>query len=325
MKAVVYQKYGSPDVLELREVDRPVLRENEVIVKVHASSLNAADLDQLKGAFFVRMGAPFRPKNKILGSDIAGRIETVGGGVTGFKTGDEVYADLTDFGFGAFSEYVSVPETALALKPVNTTFEEAAAVPSAGGVALLNLQAKGRIQPGQQVLINGAGGGMGTFAVQIAKSQGAEVTGVDTGEKLDTLLSIGADHVVDYTKEDFTTGPRRYDLILDVAAHRSISDYKRALNSNGAFVFVGGSTAILLRALLMAPRILKSEGKDFGPVMSYPTAKELQLLREFVESGKVTPVIDRRYPLSEIATAFRYLQGGRVRGKLVITMGKVDT
>ena len=239
MKAIVYKRYGSPGVLKLREVDKPEPHANDVLVRVYATSLNAADVDQLRGTPFIRLGAPLKPKYRILGSDITGRVESIGGNVSRFQPGDEVYADLTDFGFGAFAEFVAVPENALALKPANLTFEEAAAVPSAGGVALLNLCIKRKIQPGQKALINGAGGGMGTFAVQIAKYFGAEVTGVDKAGKIDMLRTIGAEHVIDYKREDFTKSGQLYDLILDLAAHRSIRDYKRALTPDGVFVFVG--------------------------------------------------------------------------------------
>ncbi len=243
MKAIVYTKYGSPDVLHLEEVAKPAPKEDEALVKIHAASLNAADLEILRGNWSARFAGPLKPKHKILGSDIAGRIEAVGRNVTQFQPGDEIWGDLSiPLGYGAFAEYVCVPENALRLKPARMTFEEAAAMPSAAANALQNLRGvgssspsfllsdKGEIQPGQKVLINGAGGGVGTFAVQIAKSLGAEVTGVDSPSKLDMLRSIGADHVIDYTQEDFTKSGQRYDLIFDVVASRSIFDYKRALS-----------------------------------------------------------------------------------------------
>ena len=261
MKAIVYTEYGSPDVLHLQEVEKPTPKEDEALVKIHAASINAADLEILRGNWSARFGGPLKPKHKILGSDIAGRIEAVGRNVKQFQPGDEIWGDLSiPLGYGAFAEYVCVPENALRLKPARMTFEQAAAIPSAGANALQNLRGvgssspsfllsdKGEIQPGQKVLINGAGGGVGTFAVQIAKSFGAEVTGVDSPSKLDMLRSIGADHVIDYTQEDFTKNGQRYDLILDVVASRSIFDYKRALSPKGIFVMVGGSGAAILQA-----------------------------------------------------------------------------
>jgi NADPH:quinone reductase-like Zn-dependent oxidoreductase len=333
MKAIVCTKYGPPDVLQLQEVEKPAPKYNEALVKVHASSLNAADFETLRGVFIVRMGAPLKPMHKILGSDIAGRVEAVGRGVKQFQPGDEVFGDLSVCGFGAFAEYVSVPESALALKPASMTFEEAATYPQAAVLALQNLCGvgspspssmlldKGPIQPGQKALINGAGGGVGTFAVQLAKYFGAEVTGVDSTRKLDMLRSIGADHVIDYTKEDFTKSGQRYDLILDVVAYRSIFAYKRALSPKGVFVYVGGSTAAIFQALLLAPLISRTGTKKMGVVMQKPNRKEdLVFLQELFEAGKVVPVIDRRYPLSEVPKALRYLEEGHALGKVVITM-----
>jgi NADPH:quinone reductase-like Zn-dependent oxidoreductase len=334
MKAIVCTKYGAPDVLELREVEKPTPNEDEALVKVHAASLNAADLEILRGTWSARFTGPLKPMHKILGSDIAGRIEAVGRNVKHFRPGDEIWGDLSfPLGFGAFAEYVCVPENALRLKPARMTFEEAAAVPSAGANALQNLRGvgssspsfllsdKGKIRPGQKVLINGAGGGVGTFAVQIAKSFGAEVTGVDSPSKLDMLRSIGADHVIDYTQEDFTKSGQRYDLILDVVASRSIFDYKRALSPEGIFVMVGGSGAAILQAFLLGPLISITGGKKMGIVMWKPNnQKDLAILEELFEAGKVVPIIDRRYPLSETAEALQYLEEGHARGKIVITM-----
>ncbi len=334
MKAIVCTKYGIPDVLELREVEKPTPNEDEALVKVHAASLNSADLEMLRGTWSARFGEPLKPMHKILGSDIAGRIEAVGRNVKHFRPGDEIWGDLSfPLGFGAFAEYVCVPENALRRKPASMTFEEAAAVPSAAVVALNNLRGvgssspsfllsdKGKIQPGQKVLINGAGGGVGTFAVQIAKSFGAEVTGVDSPSKLDMMRSIGADHVIDYTQEDFTKSGQRYDLILDVVASRSIFDYKRALSPKGIFVMVGGSLVAILQAFLLGPLISMTGNKKMGIVMWKPNNKEdLAILEELFEAGKVVPVIDRRYPLSETAEALQYLEEGHARGKVVITV-----
>ena len=333
MKAIVCTEYGSPDVLQLKEVEKPTPKEDEALVRVHAASLNAADFEMLRGTWSARFGGLLKPRHKILGSDIAGRIEAVGRNVTQFQPGDEVFGDLSECGFGAFAEYVCVPENALRLKPASMTFEEAAAVPSAGVVALQNLRGvgssslsfllsdKGHIQPGQKVLINGAGGGVGTFAVQIAKSFGAEVTGVDSTRKLDMLRSIGADHVIDYTQEDFTKSGQRYDFILEVVASRSIFDYKRALSPKGIYVMVGGSLAAILQGFLLGPLISMTGSKKMGSVMWKPNNQEdLAILEELFAAGKVVPVIDRTYPLSEVPEAIRYLEEGHARGKVVITL-----
>jgi NADPH:quinone reductase-like Zn-dependent oxidoreductase len=333
MKAIVYTKYGSPDVLQLKEVEKPTPKDNEALVKVLAASLNAADFEMLRGTWSARFGGLLKPRHKILGSDIAGRIEAVGRNVKQFHPGDEVFGDLSECGFGAFAEYVCVPENALRLKPASMTFEEAAALPTAGVVALQNLRGvgssslsfllsdKGHIQSGQKVLINGAGGGVGTFAVQIAKSFGAEVTGVDSTRKLDMLRSIGADHVIDYTQEDFTKNGQRYDLILEVVASRSIFDYKRALSPKGIYVMVGGSLAAILQGFLLGPLISMTGSKKMGSVMWKPNNQEdLAILEELFAAGKVAPVIDRRYPLSEVPEALRYLEEGHAKGKVVITV-----
>jgi len=315
MKAIVYTKYGPPEVLQLKEVEKPTPKDNEVLVKVHASSLNAADLDFLRG----RMQFSRKPRYKILGSDIAGRIEAVGRNVKQFQQGDEIFVDLSRYGFGAFTEYVCVPENALALKSASMTFEEAATLPQAAMLALQGLRDKKQIQSGQKVLINGAGGGVGTFAVQIAKLFGAKVTGVDSTEKLDMVRSIGADHVIDYTQEDFTKSGQRYDLILDVVVSRSISDYKRVLSPKGILRMVGGSMARVFKAILLGPLISRS--KKMSIVVWKPNKKEdMVFLTELLEAGKVVPVIDRRYPLSEVAEAFRYLEEGHHQGKIVITV-----
>jgi NADPH:quinone reductase-like Zn-dependent oxidoreductase len=321
MKAIVCTKYGSPDVLQLKEVAKPTPKDNETLVKVHAASLNAADFELLRGVFVVRIVAPLKPMYKILGSDIAGRVEAVGRNVKQFQPGDEIWGDLSAHGFGAFAEYVCVPEKALRLKPASMTFEEAAAYPQAAVLALQNLRNKRPIQPGQKVLINGAGGGVGTFAVQIAKYFGAEVTGVDSTMKLDMLRSIGADQVIDYTQEDYTKSGQRYELILDVVAYHSIFEYKRALSPKGIFVYVGGSTAAIFQALFLGPLISRTGSKKMGVVMWKPNKKEdLDFLKELYEAGKVVPVIDRRYPLSEVPEALRYLEEGHARGKVVITV-----
>jgi len=255
MKAIVYTKYGSPDVLQLKDVEKPTPKDNEVLVQVHAASLNAEDVDFLRG----KMQMSRKPRYKIPGSDIAGRIEAVGKNVKQFQPGDEIFVDLSVCGFGAFAEYACVPEKEISLKSASVTFEEAATLPQAAILALQGLRDKKHIQPGQNVLINGAGGGVGTFAVQIAKLFGAEVTGVDSPEKLDMVRSIGADHVIDYTQEDFTKSERHYDLILDVVVSHSISDYKRVLNPKGILRMVGGSMAKVFKAALLGPLISRSK------------------------------------------------------------------
>ena len=322
MKAIVCKKYGSPDVPQLEEVEKPAPKDNEVLIKVYAASVNVEDLDFLRGrAWVVRFLAPLKPKYKILGFDVAGRIETVGRNVKQFHPGDEVLGNLFSYGFGAFAEYVCAPEKALVLKPASMTFEEAATVPSRAILALQGLGGKRQIQPGQKVLINGAGGGVGPFAVQIAKSFGAEVTGVDSTKKLDFLRSIGADHVIDYTKEDFTKNGQCYDLIFDIAGYHSIFDYKRALNSKGTYAIIGGSRSTIFQALFLGPLISITGSKKMGLKAWNPNKKEdLDFVIELIEAGKVVPVIDRCYPLSQVAEALLYFEEGHPRGKVVITV-----
>ena len=324
MEAIISTKYGSADVLQLKEVARPIPKDDEALVKVHAASLNAADLETMRGVFVVRITAPRKPMYKILGSDFAGRVAAVGVDVKQFQPGDEIWGDLSfPLGYSTLAEYVCVPESALRLKPYSMTFEQAAAIPTAAVVALQNLRDKSPIHTGQKVLINGAGGGVGTFAVQLAKYFGAEVTGVDSTRKLDMLRSIGADHVIDYTQEDFTKSDQRYDLILDVVAYRSIFAYQRALGPEGTFVFVGGSTSAIFQALLLGPLVSRIGSKKMGIVMWKPNDKEdLEFLTDLIGAGKMTPVIDRSYPLSEVPEAFRYLEGGQAKGKIVITVAQ---
>jgi 2-desacetyl-2-hydroxyethyl bacteriochlorophyllide A dehydrogenase len=266
------------------------------------------------------VGGLLKPKIKILGADIAGRVEAVGRNVKQFQPGDEVFGDISDCGWGGFAEYVCASEDALVLKPASMTFEEAAAVPLAAVTALHGLRDKGQIQPEQKVLINGASGGVGTFAVQIAKSFGAEVTGVCSTRNLDMVRSIGADQVIDYTQEDFTQNGQRYDLILDAAAYRSIWDYKRALSSKGIYVLIGGSTTRVFQVMFQGPLISMTGSKKMGTMMSKPNKKDLVFMKELLEAGKVVPVIDRRYTLSEVAEAIRYLEEGHTQGKVVITL-----
>ncbi|MFC2045822.1 NAD(P)-dependent alcohol dehydrogenase [Chloroflexota bacterium] len=322
MKAIVYTKYGSPEVLQLKEVTKPTPKDNEVLVKVHAVSVNDWDWGLLRGTPFANrliVSGLLKPKIKILGCDIAGRVEAVGRNVKKLRPGDEVFGDISRCGWGGFAEYVCARENALELKPAGITFEEAAAVPQAALLALQGLRNKGQIQPGQKVLINGAGGGAGTFAVQIAKSFGAEVTGVDNTGKLDIMRSIGADNVIDYTEEDFTKNGQRYDLILDTAAYHSIFDYKRALSPQGIYVMVGGSTAVAQQAMFLGQWISMIGSKKMGILMHKPN-KDLAFMKELLEAGKVKPVIDKCYPLSEVAEALRYFGEGHARGKVVITV-----
>jgi len=319
MKAIVYEKYGPPDVLQLREVEKPTPKDNEVLVKVHATSANYSDWAFVRGKPLLRLmtGGLLKPKHKILGDDIAGRVEAVGRNVKQFQPGDEVFGISN---FGAFAEYRCVNEDKLVLKPANISFEEAAAIPVAAIPALQGLRDKGQIQSGQKVLINGASGGVGTFAVQIAKSFGAEVTAVCSTRKLDMVRSIGADHVVDYTQEDFTKREERYDLILAVGGYHPILDYRRALSPEGIYVCIGGSTAQYFQATLLGPLISMMGSKKMGSVLGKPNQKDYAFLIELFEAGKVVPVIDRRYTLSEVAEALRYLEEGHARGKVVITV-----
>lgn len=322
MKAIVTNKYGSPDVLELTEVEKPIPKDNQVLVKIHAASVNFGNLVLLKGEPFIARFAfgLLKPKYRIPGGDIAGRVEAVGKDVTEFQPGDDVFGDLSGCGWGGFAEYVSVPESSLALKPANLSFAEAAAVPMAGVTALQGLRDKGKIQLGQKVLINGASGGVGTFAVQIAKSFGAEVTGVCSTRNLDILRSIGADQVIDYTEEDFTQTTQKFDLILGVNGHKPISAYKRTLSPNGIFVHVGGSSAQMFQAMTLGPWISMTSRKKMGSFLQRANRTDLIYLKELLEAGKVSPIIDRCYPLSEAANAFRYFEEGHAQGKVVITM-----
>ncbi|MBC7813482.1 MAG: NAD(P)-dependent alcohol dehydrogenase [Burkholderiales bacterium] len=325
MKAIVYTEYGSPDVLQFKEVEKPTPKDNEVLVKVHAASANPLDWHLMRAApFLVRLEAGLqKPKNPMLGADLAGRVEAIGSNVTQFQVDDEVFGDLSGCGLGAFAEYVSVPETVFALKPTNMTFEQAAAVPVAAITALQGLRDTGKIQPGQKVLINGASGGIGTFAVQIAKSFGAELTGVCSTRNLEMVRSIGADHVIDYTQEDFTKSAQRYDLIFDTVGNRSVSDFERALSPGGTCVVAGFTTlAHLFQIMLMGAWASRSGNKKIGQMgTAKPNQKDLVFISELLESGKVTPVIDRCYPLSETAEAIWYLEKGHARGKVVITIG----
>jgi NADPH:quinone reductase-like Zn-dependent oxidoreductase len=319
VKAIVYTKYGPPGVLQFQEVEKPVPKDNEVLIRVHAASVNDWDWGLLRGRPFVNrlLFGLLKPKTKILGCDVAGQVEAVGKNVKHFQPGDVVFGDLSGSGFGGFAQYVCAREDVLALKHANLTFEEAAAIPQAGVLAVQGLY-KGKIQKGKKVLINGAGGGVGTFAVQIAKSFGAEVTGVDSTRKLDMLLSMGADHVIDYTKEDFTKNGQVYDLILDLVVYRSMFDYKRALGPRGILVMIGGSIPRIFQIVLTAPLIIRS--KKLVILAHKPNPEDLIFINDLFEAGKVKPVIDRCYPLREVPEALRYFGEGHHQGKIVITL-----
>jgi NADPH:quinone reductase-like Zn-dependent oxidoreductase len=320
MKAIVYTKYGPPEVLQLKEVARPTPKDDEVLIKVKAASVNRSDWEGLRGKpLYARIGGLLRPRHHILGSDIAGRVEMAGRSVRRFQPGDEVFGDILT-SLGGFAEYVCARESALAPKPASMTFEEAAAIPQAAVIALQGIRDKGQVQPGQKVLINGAGGGAGTVAVQLAKLYGAEVTGVDNTGKLDFMRSLGADHVIDYTQEDFTKYGKQYDLILDIVARRSVFAYKRALRSNGRYFLAGGSVATMLQILLLGPWIRGTTGKKIRILAVKPSLEDMVYVTELCEAGKVVPVIDRRFPLSEVPEALRYLGEGRTKGKVVITV-----
>ena len=320
MKAMVFTKYGSPDVLELKDMEMPVPGDDEVLVRVLAVSINDWDWSALHGVPHVnRLIFGLRsPKKQILGSDIAGRIEKVGKNVLRFRPGDEVFGDLSGR-WGGFAQYVCASENKLALKAPNMTFEQAAAIPQAGLLALQGLLAMERFQPGQKLLINGAGGGVGTFAVQIAKMHGVEVTGIDSPCKLDLLRSLGADHVIDYTREDFTRSGRRYDLILDVKTTRSLFNCARALNPNGRYVILGGSMAQFVQVLLLWPWFVMTQNKKFHFLALKPN-KGLDSMNELFKAGKLVPVIDGPYQLSDVPEAFRRFGEGRHKGKVVITV-----
>lgn len=326
MKAIVYTQYGSPDVLQLKDVEKPTPGANEVLVKVHAASANPADWRTMRAEPFLARLANgfFKPNHPRLGADVAGRIVAVGSSVTQFKVGNEVFGCLPLNAMGSFAEYVCASAATFVLKPANMTFEQAASVPLAAITALQGLRDKGQIRSGQKVLINGASGGVGTFAVQLAKSFGAEVTGVCSTRNLEMVHSIGADDVIDYMQEDFTNNGQQYDLIFCAVGNRSVSDYKRALTPQGMGVIAGfTSMRLLLEHMIVGPLKSKAGGQKVGLMPTVePNQNDLTYLKELLEAGKVMPVLDRCYPLSETADALRYLETGRARGKVVITIGQ---
>ena len=321
MKAIVYCDYGGPEVLRLQEVEKPVPADGRVLVRVRAASVNPLDWHYMRGTpYIMRLEAGLRkPKTTQLGVDFAGTVEAVGRNVMRFKPGDEVFGPRT----GAFSEYVSVREEMLVMKPENVTFEQAAAVPVAGLTALQALRDKGKVQPGQKVLINGASGGVGTFAVQIAKSLGAHVTGVCSTRNVELVRSLGADHVIDYTRQNYTTAGQRYDVIIDMVGNHPVSAHRNVLQPNGIYVIVGGPSG---RWIAPMDRIASAAvvswlaPQDFVMFMSKLNQKDLAVLRDLMMTGQITPVIDRKYPLSAVPEAIRYLETGRARGKVIVTM-----
>lgn len=330
MKAVVNNKYGPPDILHVEEVIKPTPKENEVLVKVHATSINSWDWDFLKGSyFFIRLIGPFKPKYNILGCDIAGVVESVGGNVKDLKIGDNVFGDISGDGWGGFAEYVCADEKLLAIKPKRMTFEQAASLPQAGVLALQAIDNNGKLNSGQKLLINGAGGGVGTLAIQIAKSLGAEITSVDKTEKLDMLRKIGSDYVIDYTKEDFSKNGKSYDFILDVVGNRKFNVYKQSLSQNGIYGMVGGPLSLILNIVfrgILLPIIGKKFGrkvsKDIGIVVHTPNKKDLEMLTDLFERGIIEPIIDKVYPFEKTSEAFKYFGEGNFIGKIVISIYK---
>ena len=324
MRAIVRDRYGPPSVLELRDVDQPKVGDDTVLVRVRASSLNSSDLEYLYGRpLIVRLGTGLRrPARRGMGVDVAGRVEAVGRNVTQLRPGDEVFGDMTQHGLGAFAEYVCAPAKAFALKPAAMGFEEAATIPQSAVIALQGLQHQRQIRPGDRVLINGAGGSVGPFAIQIAKSHGAEVTGVDSTAKLDLLRSVGADHAIDYTRDDFLSAGQRYDLVLDLVARRSIFEWRRVLTPDGVYVMVGGDSGRLVQAALVGPLVSRAGSRRLGLMWWWKPfdQDDVATVKELIQARVVAPVIDRRYPLAEVPEAFRYLEGGSMRGKIVITV-----
>lgn len=328
MKAIVRREYGSPDVLRLEEIEPPTPGDGEVLIKVYAVSVNAADWHLLRGEpFLARLAfGLFKPAHQVLGADVAGRVEAVGPGVAQFRPGDEIFGDISGLGsskrlgFGGLAEYACAPETSIVSKPANLTFEEAAAVPMAGMTALQGLRDHGHLQSGMKVMIHGASGGVGTFAVQLAKSFGAEVTAVCSTKSVDVVRGIGADHVIDYTKEDFTQSGQRYDLIFAAGGDRSIFELRRALAPRGIYVMAGGSNRQMFEAMVLGPVLSMLGTQKLGNFLCKSDQKDLTTLAKLLEAGKLVPVVDKRYPLAQAAEALRYLEQGHPAGKVVVTV-----
>lgn len=323
MKAFILTNYGPPEALQLQEVPKPVPADEQVLVKIHAAALNKADALLMRGKpFLMRMvfGGIAKPKIKVLGADIAGRIVAAGPGASRFQPGDAVFGDISNSGWGGFAEYAAVDESTLVKKPADMPFGEAAAVPLASVTALQAMRDAGKLQPGQKVLINGASGGVGTFAVQIAKALGAEVTAVCSTSKAAQAKALGADHVVNYTLADVTRQTERFDLILDIAAFRPPGDYKRILSPGGAYIFIGGSMGSAMKLILFGGVISRFAGRKYASMMARPNSRDLEFIRELMDAGKVRPVIDRKYSFEELPAAIRYLEEGHARGKIVISI-----
>jgi len=320
MKAIVYDRFGGPEELQLREVPKPAPKDGEVLVRVKAASVNGSDWESLTGKpFYARLPGIWKPLEKILGSDIAGVVEQVGANVQDFKPGDDVFGELPTY-HGGFAEYACAPERNLALKPASLTFEQAAAIPQGGAISYQGIVVEDEVQPGLQVLINGAGGSAGVFAVQLAKLCGAEVTGVDNAHKLDFMRSLGADHVIDYAEEDFTSKGKQYDLVLDVIARHPLSACERSLKANGTYYIVGGYVKVIMQAMLFGPRIQRKTGKRIQ-LLAVPQDREnLLAITELCEKGVILPVIDHCYPFDETAAAIQHLGEGQALGKVVITL-----
>lgn len=321
MKAIVFRKYGTPDVLQLEDVEKPRPQAKEVVMKVHAASVNDWDWQLMQGTPLVNrlMFGLFKPRLNILGIDVAGTVVSTGSNVTAFQAGDEVFGDLSAAKWGGFAEYASAPESALTHKPPDLSFEEAAAMPQAGLLALQGILQFGSLHPGHKVLINGAGGGMGTVAIQIVKALGAEVTGVDRAGKLDVMRSLGADHVIDFTQEDFTKSGRQYDFILDAAAHHSVFDYKRSLRAHGQYVMAGGASARIIQIMLMGPLLSKIGNRKLG-ILAHKPNYQMPALLEYWKQGHMKPVIDRTFPLEKVPGAMAHFGSGEAKGKVVIRM-----
>lgn len=322
VQAMIYRQYGTPELLRMEVVAKPTPEADEILVEVHAAALNAADNYLLRGKpLFMRLSSGLqRPKRPTLGADIAGRVVAIGSRVTRFRSGDEVYGDLSACGFGGFAEYVCAREDALALKPARLNFEQAAAVPMAGVTALQGLRAAGPVAAGEQVLIHGASGGVGTFALQLAKAQGAHVTAVCSTQNVAQAQALGADHVIDYKQDDFARESRRYDLILVVNGGRSLAEYRRVLNPQGRIVVVGGAIGQIMQALLLGPALSRIHSMTVRNLLARPSWHDLEAIRQLLESGAIMPVIDCCYPLGELPAAMRYFAAGHARGKVVITV-----
>lgn len=327
MKAFIYTKYGGPDVLNLKNIDDPIPKDNEILIEVYAISVNAGDLHLLRGYPLIMriISGIFKPKNKILGSDVSGCVKKIGNNVKQFNIGDHVFGIsplLTKYGYGTFAEYVCIPEDLLVHKPTNISFEKAACLPTAGMTALQGIRNEVKIKSGQKILINGASGGVGTFAIQIAKLFGAEVTSVCSTKHIETINSIGSDYVIDYKKEDFTKIKKRYDLILAVNGYLGIFDYKKLLNDKGVYVMTGGSNLQMFQSILIGPLVSVFTNKKMGNLLMKPNKEDLLFIKKLVESNKIISIIDKTYNFEEIPEAIKYLEEGHANGKVVINIKK---